>query len=184
MHIDTVRLRIGLELLQILVEMSERVFLDRRRERAQLLPFGNAVHLAVSLLPQVPQPLVMHLLVLGRRNKARGGFRLIDRPVTMDLGAARLRLGPRAQRLRSRLGMIETAAVPHDCFGIERGQQLGVQHRVAFAHALAPFRIWATWMNLIGTPMRSAQPCWCIRQELSAETMYSAPARAWSVTLS
>ena len=34
------------------------------------------------------------------------------------------------------------------------------------------------WMNFIGTPMRSAQPCWCIMQEVSAETMYSAPARA------
>ena len=32
------------------------------------------------------------------------------------------------------------------------------------------------WMNLMGTPMRSAQPRWCIRQELSAETMYSAGA--------
>jgi Fe-S oxidoreductase len=46
------------------------------------------------------------------------------------------------------------------------------------AHALAPFRIWAMWMNLIGTPMRSAQPCWCIRHDESADTMYSAPARA------
>src|SRR5215472_13781467 len=121
MHVDAVGASTGLELLQILIEMSECMLLDRRGERAQLLPLGNAVHLAVALLPQVPQPLVMHLLVLGRRNEARGGFRLIDRPVTMDLGTARLRLGPRAQRLRSRLGMIETAAVPHDCFGIERG---------------------------------------------------------------
>jgi hypothetical protein len=32
------------------------------------------------------------------------------------------------------------------------------------------------WMNLMGTPMRSAQPSWCIRQELSADTMYSAGA--------
>ena len=65
-------LRIRLELVEILVEMGERVLLDRRSERAQLLPFGNAVHLAVALLTQIPQPLVMHLLVLGGGNEARG----------------------------------------------------------------------------------------------------------------
>jgi len=74
--------------------------------------------------------------------------------------------------------VIETAAVPDDCFGIKRGQQLGIQHRVAFAHALAPFRIWAMWMNLIGTPIRSAQPRWCIMHDESAATMSPAPARA------
>jgi len=51
MHVDAVRPRIGLELLQILIELSERVLLDRRREGAQLLPFGNAMHLTVTLLP-------------------------------------------------------------------------------------------------------------------------------------
>ena len=60
-----------------------------------------------------------------------------------------------------------------------RHQQSCERQQKGFAvHSAAPFRIWAMWMNLIGTPMRSAQPCWCIRQELSAETMYSAPARA------
>ena len=104
MHVDAVRARIRLELLEILVEMGERVLLDRRGERAQLLPFGNAVHLAVALLPQIPEPLVMHLLVLGRGNEARGRFGLVDRPIAVDLGAARLRLGPRraaASRLAS-----------------------------------------------------------------------------------
>jgi hypothetical protein len=115
--------------------------------------------------------------MLGRGSKTRCGFRLVDRSIAMDFGAARLRFGARTQRLRGGLGVIETAAVPDDCFDIERGQQFGIQHRVAFAHALAPFRTWAMWINLIGTPMRSAQPRWCIRQELSAETMYSAPAR-------
>src|SRR6516162_9967760 len=60
-----------------------------------------------------------------------------------------------------------------------RHQQSGEgQQKSSAVHSTAPFRIWAIWMNLIGTPMRSAQPCWCIRQEVSAETMYSAPARA------
>ena len=54
MHVNAVRARVILELFQILVEMGERVLLDRRGERAQLLPFGNAVHLAVALLPQIP----------------------------------------------------------------------------------------------------------------------------------
>ena len=84
MHVDAVRSRIGLELVEILVEMGERVLLDRRSERPKLLPFGNAVHLAVALLPQVPEPLVMHLLVLGSGDEARGGLCLVDRPVAVD----------------------------------------------------------------------------------------------------
>src|SRR6516165_8442093 len=60
-----------------------------------------------------------------------------------------------------------------------RHQQSGERRQECFAvHSVVPFRIWAMWMNLIGTPMRSAQPRWCIRHELSAEMMYSAPARA------
>ena len=39
MHVDPIRSRIGLELVEILIEMSERVFLDRRSEGAKLLPF-------------------------------------------------------------------------------------------------------------------------------------------------
>jgi len=50
------------------------------------------VHLAVAFLPQVPQPLVVHLLVLGCSNKARGGFRLVDWPIAVNLCPARLRL--------------------------------------------------------------------------------------------
>jgi len=69
---DAVRPCIGLELFEILVEMGERVLFDRRGERAQFLPFGNAVHLAVALLSQIPQPLVMHLLMLGRGDEAGG----------------------------------------------------------------------------------------------------------------
>src|SRR5271169_2891453 len=177
MHVNAVRARVVLELLQILVEMSERVLLDRRGERAQLLPFGNAVHLAVALLPQIPQPLVVHLFVLGRGNEARGRLRLVDRPIAMDFGSARLRLGMRPQRLRGCLGMIEAMAIADNSIGVVLGQQLGMQHRLRRVHALAPFRICAMWMNLMGTPMRSAQPCWCIRHDVSAETMYSAPAR-------
>src|SRR5262249_39593847 len=122
--------------------------------------------------------LVVHLLVLGRGDEARGGLRLVDRAAAVDLGAARLGLGPRAQRLRGGLGVIEAAAVAHDVMALAVGEQLGMQHGRGEAHAAAPFRIWAMWMNLRFTPIRSAQPCWCMRQELSADTMYSAPARA------
>ena len=114
MHVNAVRARVIFELLQILVEMGQRVLLDRRGERAQFLPFGNAVHLAVALLPQIPETLVVHLLVLGRGNEARGGFRLVDRAIAVDLGAARLRLGMRAERLRGRLRVIEAQAVAND----------------------------------------------------------------------
>src|ERR1700732_1479795 len=89
MHVDPIRSRAGLELVEILVEMGERVLLDRRSERPKLLPFGNTVHLAVALLPQIPQALVMHLLVLGGGDEARGGLCLVDRPVAVDLGTTR-----------------------------------------------------------------------------------------------
>ncbi len=141
------------------------------------------MHLAVALLPQVPEPLVMHLLVLGSGDETRGSLCLVDRSAAVDLGAPRLRFGRRPQRLRCALGVIEAATISHDGIGIVLGPQLGMQHRGAVvgllacrAHEPAPFRIWAMWMNFIGTPMRSAQPCWCIKQDVSAETMYSAPA--------
>ncbi len=61
--------------------------------------------------------------------------------------------------------MIEAAAVADDGIGIVLGPQLRMQHGAVVigplacsAHALAPFRIWAMWINFIGTPMRSAQP--------------------------
>ena len=94
MHVDAVRPRVGLEPFEIFVEMAERVFLYRRGKRPKFLPFGNATHFAVALLPQIPEPLVVHLLVLGRGDEARGGFCLVDRPAAVDLCAARLRLGP------------------------------------------------------------------------------------------
>ena len=113
--------RIGFELLEIFVEMRERVLLDGGGERAKFFPFGNAVHLAVALLPQVPEPLVVHLLVLGGGDEARGGFGLIDRPVAVDLRAPRLLLGRRAQRLRGRLGVIEAPAIAVNAIGDRRG---------------------------------------------------------------
>src|SRR3981189_1353249 len=92
MHVDSVRTRMGLELIEILVEMGERVLLDCRREGAKLRPCGNAVHLPVALLSQIPEPLVMHLLVLGSGDEARGSLLLIDRSVAADLGPPRLLL--------------------------------------------------------------------------------------------
>src|SRR3954466_15885341 len=103
--------------------MSERVLLDCRSERPQFLPFGNTMHLAVALLPQIPEPLVMHLLVLSSSDKARGGLRLLDRSVAADLGTPRLRLRSRPQRLRCSLGVIKTATVADDGIGIGFGQQ-------------------------------------------------------------
>ena len=93
MHNNPVRARIGLKLIEVLVEVGERVRLDSRSERTKLFPLGNAVHLAIALLPQIPKPLVVHLLVLGRGNEAGCRLRLVNRPIAMNLGAARLRLG-------------------------------------------------------------------------------------------
>jgi hypothetical protein len=105
----------------------------------------------------------MYLGVHGCREEALGRFRVVDRPAAADPGAARLRLGPR--RIRRALGMIDALAVTQDGFGVVLGKELGME-RLRFAlaglpfgrHVAAPFRIWAMWMNLIGTPMRSAQP--------------------------
>src|ERR1700738_1704777 len=131
MHVNPVRSRIGLELVEILVEMSERVLLDRRSERPKLLPFGNAVHLAVALLPQIPEPLVMHLLVLGSGDEARGSLLLVNRSVAADLGTPRLRLGSRPQRLRCSLGVIQAAAGAGGWIGVGFGAPLGMDQWAA-----------------------------------------------------
>jgi len=89
---DAVCFGVRLELLQVLIEMDERVLFDGRGERAQLLPFGNAERFPVTLLPQVPQALVMHLLVFGRGDEARRGLGLVNGPIAMDFCAMRLRL--------------------------------------------------------------------------------------------
>src|SRR5260221_13664074 len=114
MHMDPVRSRICLELVEILVEMGERVLLDRRSERPKLLPFWNAVHLAVTLLSQVPESLVMHLLVLGGGDEARGSLLLVDRSVAADLGTSRLRLAGRQQRPRCSLRAFAAGGGPDD----------------------------------------------------------------------
>src|ERR1700730_8987676 len=98
MHVDPIRSRIGLELVEILIEMGERVFFDRRSERPKLLPFWNAVHLTVTLLPQVPEPLVMHFLVFGSGDEARGGLCLVNWPGGMGLGTTPLWLRPVPER--------------------------------------------------------------------------------------
>src|SRR5882672_791909 len=146
MHMDPVRSRVGLKLVEVLVEMGERVLLDCRSEGAKLLPFGNAVHLSVALLSQIPEPLVMHLLVLSGSDEARGRLLLVDRSVAADLGTPRLRLGSRPQRLRCSLGVIKAATAADDGIGIGRGPHLWMQHGVVGslacrAHALAPLRI-------------------------------------------
>jgi hypothetical protein len=82
----------------------------------------------------------VHFLVLGRRDNACCGFRLIDRAVAVDFGAARLRFRSGAQWLRSGLGMVEPLAVAIDRIAVLAGQQLGMQHRVRLAHASAPCR--------------------------------------------
>jgi hypothetical protein len=155
---DAVRLCVRLELLEVFVEMDERMFLNGRSERAQLLPFRNAMRFPIALLPQVPQALVMHLLMFGRGDEARGGLGLINGAIAVDFCAARLRLRLRPQRLRGAFRMVQTVTVSINGVAIVARQKLGMQHAVRIAHALAPLRTWAMWMNLSGTPMRSAQP--------------------------
>ena len=129
MHMHAVRARVGLELIEVLVEMGERVLLDGGGERAKLFPLGNAMHFAIALLPQIPEPLVMHLLVLGRGDEPGRRLRLVDRSIAMDLGAARLRFGRcRGAASRLRFGMVEAAAVAADRIAVVGRPQLGMQH--------------------------------------------------------
>jgi hypothetical protein len=61
--------------------------------------------------------------------------------------------------------VIKTLAIGRLWRLVAVGAQLRMQHDASVScaltcatHAKAPLRIWAMWMNLIGTPMRSAQP--------------------------
>ena len=107
----------------------------------------------------------MHLLVLGSGDEARCRLGLVDGATAMDNRTARLLFWLRPQRFRAGLRMIEAAAGAVDAVAIVGGEKLGSQHGSRAlaalrlpAHAPAPLSIWAMWMNLIGTPMRSAQP--------------------------
>lgn len=109
MHDDAVFLGLIDELRDVIGEIGQRVFLDRRCEIAHRLPFGDAVRLRVALAAQVPQTLV------------------VERDVIWLLQ--------------------------------ERARRLRVIDPNAFAHARAPFRTCAMWMNFASAFMRSAQPC-------------------------
>ena len=166
--------------------------LIRGGELAQLLPFGDAEGGGVALGAQVPQARVVGGLVQGGGEEALGGLGLIDGAVSADLGTAGLWLSRRIRgdRLRRGLGVLEALPVLSALPLVARRQHLGMDGTAALGglvaagtgvvriHAVAPLRMRAMWMNLSGTPTRSAQPFWCIRQEESAETTYSAPAWA------
>ncbi len=123
----------------------------------------------------------MKLEVLGRGEKAPRGFRVVDRAAAAVVGTARLRLspldlgrrGPDGLRRRSRVR--QALAVLAAVGAIVARAQLVAQNAglVArgLAHCRAPLRICAIWMNRMGEPSRSAQPFWCIKQDVSAETM-------------
>ena len=78
MHVRAVARRVALEFLEVVGEVGQRVFLDRRGQRAQLLPFGKVLALAVALLAQVPQPLVVEFDVVLRLDELRRGFGVVD----------------------------------------------------------------------------------------------------------
>ncbi len=175
MHLNAVRARIRLELIEIRVQMRERMLLDGGGQVAQLLPLRNAVHLAVTLLAQVPEPLVVHLLVLGRGDKPICGFALIDRPIASDPRAARLRLVNLGPERRGRsLRVIEAYAASSDPFRRSVVDKIATEDGLP-AHERTPFKICAMWIYFCGIPNRSAHPCWCSMQELSEDVTYSAP---------
>src|SRR5690349_21371709 len=105
------------------------------------------MHLTVALLPEIPEPLVMHLLVLCRGDETASSLCLVDRPIPTDLCPTRLRLRYWPQRLRSTFSVIEAMAVTDDGIGIVMGQNLRMKHSILVgwcrrftAHARAPFK--------------------------------------------
>jgi hypothetical protein len=84
------------------------------------------MHFAVALLSQVPEALIVHLLVLGRGDETCGGFRLIDWPIAVDPGTARLPFGPGLKWLGGALGVIEALAIAEDRIRISVSPQFGM----------------------------------------------------------
>jgi len=142
---DPVRSRIGLELVEILVEMGERVFLDRGGERAKL-PHSGMPCISRSRFCAGPKPLVMHLLGCGAAMSVRrlrpGRSAGCHGPSPRAVAA---REGPQRFRAPS---LIKAVAIADDGVGIVFRPHVGMQHGaeivepLADAHALAPFRIW------------------------------------------
>jgi hypothetical protein len=50
--------------------------------------------------------------------------------------------------------MVQSMAVAVEGIVIVVRQKLRMQNAVRIAHAPAPLRIWAIWINFIGSPMR------------------------------
>src|SRR6516164_5326117 len=72
-----------------------------------------------------------------------------------DIGGGHVNAGEILRRA-TRIAQLDNAIPDEQA----RHQQSCERQQKSFAaHALAPFRIWATWMNLICPPMRSAHPC-------------------------
>ena len=66
MHVNAVARRVGLEFLEVVGEVGQRVFLDLRGQRPERLPFVELYAFAVALLPQVPEPAIMEFdVILG-----------------------------------------------------------------------------------------------------------------------
>ncbi|GAA0210620.1 hypothetical protein GCM10009081_26490 [Brevundimonas nasdae] len=157
------------------------MLLDGGGELAQVLPFGQAMHLPVALLAQVPESFVVHFRVTGRIDEALRSLIVVDGFAMIELRAAGLRLRRgRLKRPGCCFAMAQTLAAATARAAIVGRVQIFVkQGRQAIlcaawflrsAHAASPFRIWAMWRNWSGSPSRSAHPCWCSMQLLSAET--------------
>lgn len=108
--------------------------------------------------------------------------------VLLDLRGQRAQLLPFGNRRGGAVAfgaqVPQAAVVEFDVVagGDEFRRRLGMVDRLV--HSRTPFSTCAMCRNLTGSSSRSAQPFWCIRQDMSAETMYSAPAPWWSCTLS
>src|SRR6186713_875117 len=112
------------------------------------------VHLTIAFLAQIPQPLVVHFLVLWRADESASGFVMIDRAIAASFRPTGLWFRMRSTE-GTRIGfrMHEPRAIRGTGSSVIRSLQIGVQQRrqsvvrpmftVRGGHARFPLRIWA-----------------------------------------
>ena len=150
-------------------------------QASQLAPANARVQLNMALfwLASGNQAQASQLLRQLAQPQAKGALPMIDQTSLQTL-QAQLASVRDAVRLRIPLGpqVPQAPVVKRDVVRLlqERACRLRVIDPDGLGHPRAPLRTCAMWMKRASSFMRSAQPCWCMRHDMSPETMYCAPA--------
>src|SRR4029450_183038 len=78
MHMRAAFDGVAFELLQIVCKVGQRMFLDPRSHRSQVLPLRQALALPVALLAQIPQSPVVELEMIACFDETGGRFSMVD----------------------------------------------------------------------------------------------------------